>query len=219
MKNFLFVLFITSVSIFTGCSLTYRLKDDPFKLDFYENYNNFAGDKNVKITMQNDSVFYSINGTVILNDTLFSIIKDTSKKNYAIPISGIKKIVYTYTGNKTVNILLKNRHKLKARNISLSKDTISFVETRILYFKKAIIPVNKIKKISYKNHWEGIISGISYGMFIGVISGTLGFYTAYNSNQINGLPSSTAVGLGIGAITGTILGWLFGYNYTYIFNP
>ncbi len=92
---------------------------------------------------------------------------------------------------------------------------------------KGFISLDKVKEVSYKNHWMGLIPGIPIGFTSGLITGLLGLYPTYTSQPNMGttgqtqsydLAGSVVIGSGIGIAAGGILGWLLGYNYTYIFN-
>ncbi len=216
-KNIYLLLFGLTIFL-AGCSSTYTLKDFPSEQKFYKEYNNFAENKKVKITLLNNKSFYSRNGTEITKDSLYTFYKVDLKSNYTIPTSDIKKIKYLNTGYKTADILLINGEELKADNISFLKDAARFEGIRNSTVKKALMPIDKIKSISYENHWLGLIPGIPSGIFMGLITGYMGFYIS-NPDQLTGLPVSIITGFGVGAITGTVVGWLLGFNYTYVFNP
>jgi hypothetical protein len=84
------------------------------------------------------------------------------------------------------------------------------------------IPINKIKKISYKKPLPGMGVGILAGIPIGFICGVTAAIFTTNFNSKEGSTQSSKYyfgGLIFGPIAGGILGALFGWNYTYIFNP
>ena len=72
---------ITAVFLLTltGCSSIYRISDFPSKDKFYGDFNKFADNKNLKVTLTNDSSFYSRRKTEISEDTLI-IHNENSKR-------------------------------------------------------------------------------------------------------------------------------------------
>ncbi len=90
-KKYLIGIFTSLVLI--GCSSTYRISDFSSEEKFYEDFNNFTKDKNVKVTLSNDSVFYSNNGTEIIRDTLYTLKNSIVQKRLA-PIDKVKTVSY-----------------------------------------------------------------------------------------------------------------------------
>ncbi len=219
MRN-IFLLLFGLVIFLVGCSSTYTLKDFPSKQKFYEEYNNFAENKKVKITLLYNKSFYTNNKTEIINDTLYIKNKIQIKNNYTIPTSNIEKIDYLDTGYKEANILLINGQELRAENISFLKDSINLNEIKTLTVKKLLMPLDKIKNISYKNHWLGVPLRLITGTILGFAAG----WITANIIGDNNLTTDEALYLiysptVIGTIAGAIWGWIDGYTYTYQFNP
>ena len=67
---YLIVVFISLVIL--GCSSTYTIKDFSSKEKFYDDFNNFAKDKNVEVQFVNDSSLTIGNGAIIIRDTWLS---------------------------------------------------------------------------------------------------------------------------------------------------
>ena len=94
--------------LFIGCSSTYKVSDFSSKDKFYEDFNNFARNKNVKVTLLNDSTFSINNGAAIRNDSLCSLGEVTNIGNKKLALSDTKEINYTSNDYKSATILLKN---------------------------------------------------------------------------------------------------------------
>ncbi|MDR3626567.1 MAG: hypothetical protein P4L45_07025, partial [Ignavibacteriaceae bacterium] len=55
---------------FIGCSSTYTINDFPTKDKFYGDFNNFAGNKSLNVTLTNDSSFVPEGKIKISDDSL-----------------------------------------------------------------------------------------------------------------------------------------------------
>ena len=218
----LFILYC--VFFFFGCSSTYRIADFSSKEKFYEDYNSFAKGKNVKITLLSGSSFYSQNTTQIINDTIFYYKDSALTKNYVLPTNEIEKIDYLSGDFKTAKLILKNGEQLNAENIFSLKDTMKFTGTKILKVIYALVPIDKVKYIYYKNNWPGIIPGVLIGTplvgFLGSITRAIPAYEGDNISNTRTYDYAMAMvyGSAAGFIIGGVAGWLVGFNYTYIFN-
>jgi hypothetical protein len=73
-----------------GCSSSYTLSHYSTKDRFYRDFNNSVGDKDLKITLVNDSLYLTTGGGVIKHDTLYTPAN-------AFPVENIKTINYTNT--------------------------------------------------------------------------------------------------------------------------
>ncbi|MHB8851719.1 MAG: hypothetical protein ACYC6P_00010 [Ignavibacteriaceae bacterium] len=93
MKNFYFLIIIILL-VFTGCSSYYTEKRFPSKEKFYDDFNNFAKNKNVEVTLMNDSSFTILEGASISEDTLTFNYKNAIMFNGYIPVKNIKEIYY-----------------------------------------------------------------------------------------------------------------------------
>ena len=91
MKN-IYGLFFLLALLLMGCSSTYTIKDFPSKERFYEDFNKFAQNKDVEITLINDSSFTINDGTVLENDTLISYGKLEGKDKRSFALSDITEI-------------------------------------------------------------------------------------------------------------------------------
>ncbi|MHB8854554.1 MAG: hypothetical protein ACYC6P_14525 [Ignavibacteriaceae bacterium] len=91
MKN---ILMIMSLSLFcVGCSSYYTAKDFSSKEKYYKDFNDFAKNKNMTVTLINDSSFTTYVGSEILNDTL-SFLREKDFTHEEIPLKNIKSINY-----------------------------------------------------------------------------------------------------------------------------
>ena len=163
------LLFCLSLALLflTGCSSTYWLNQSTSKSKYYEDFNKSVVNKNLEITLENDSTFFANEGAKIINDTL---------------------LINTNYG---VNNLL-------------------------------ILPINKVKEVSYKNHWLGVLPHLAAGTGIGIILGGLSaiIYDYSDTNDKNNVDYSLFMGISaIGLVAGSIWGYIDGYTYTYQFNP
>ncbi len=88
-------LIIFAVPFFlVGCSSIYTVKDFSSKEKFYDDFNKFAKDKDLEITLLNDSSFSTGYGAVIINDKL--VINDSDKNLPAknILLNSVKTVSY-----------------------------------------------------------------------------------------------------------------------------
>ena len=225
MKIFYLIAILFSL-IFISCSSTYRVSDFSSKEKYYQDFNNFARNKNVKVTLINDSSFFFSNGVAIENDTLYSLIEGVNSGNLKLALSDTKEINYTSNDYKSASILLNNGNKYQAEQIKMTQDSITFAFTKKLAVMKDVTSINNIKIISYKNHWLGVVPGFLGGTALGVVSGLLGLFSSTgNGGGVSGQdnvpnPFGAAPYLIVsGAIIGSTIGWIAGFNYTYQFNP
>ena len=201
----------------TGCSTTYKVTDFSSRDKFYKDFNNFARNKNVKVTLSNDSSFSLTNSAEIANDTLYYLGKEINSGNKRIAVSDIKELNYTSNDYKSASILLKNGESYRAKEIKMGKDSLEFAFTNEVITQNKVTSINNIQKISYKNHSIGSISNLGLGFCLGIAGGSL--------VQIMGagfaIPIGTPVIIGatLGIILGPITGALIGYKYTYQFSP
>ena len=103
MKKFYLIIAVFAL-FFIGCSSTYRISDFPSKDKFYGDFNKFADNKNMKVTLTNDSSFTAEGKTEISGDTLIITMNvqkeekiniDVKKDIYlSLPLSKIKEISY-----------------------------------------------------------------------------------------------------------------------------
>lgn len=225
-----FLLFL----LFAGCSSTIREGDFSSKEKFLEDFNNTVKTKELKITLLSDSSFTVNEGAAIENDTLFSFGKLDEKKNYQFALSDIEEINFENNSIQRASILLKSGDGLRAENVRTTHDSISFIGTKTLMTKTTIARIDRVKAISYKNHWRNIPLGVITGFFTGgtiglAIGGLLGEYKEQHfppgmTDQHPFSPLEKAIGYFIsgsfvGLITGGILGWEIGRTIEYQFNP
>jgi hypothetical protein len=213
----LYLIFIFISILFLGCSSTYRLSDFSSKDKFYEDFNSFAKDKSVKVTFINDSSFNINNRTEIKNDSLYSIEEDNLILTKLINSSEIKEMSYNKFRTSAF-ILMKNDEKYDAHYIEFHNDSVYFsYDKRIIKINK-IAAIDKIKNISYKNHWLGI----PVPFFVGFVGGTLLGALIVSNISIDKTNTDLVyiffVTPVIGSIIGGIWGWIDGITYTYEFS-
>ena len=215
------------VSLFLiGCSSTYKVSNFSSKDKFYEDFNKFARNKNVDVTLANDSSFTIDNGVAIRNDTLYQLGREINSGNLELTLSSAKEINYTSNDYKSASILLKNGEKYQAEKIKLTQDSITFAYIKEVIIMNDIVPMNKVKKISYKNHWLGVITGFIGGTLSGGVVGLFTvFSTTANGGGISGQDSrpnpfgSAPYLILSGIFIGSAIGWIVGDTNTYQFNP
>jgi len=206
--------------ILIGCSSTYTTKDFSSKEKFYEDFNKSVENKNVKVTLMNDSSFNSRENTRIANDTLYFMSNLQAEKK--IPLSEIQSIKHNYNTSSledNVKILLKNGEKYRSRNIKILSDSLlQFTMNKAI---EKYLPLIEVKSVSYKNRWLGIPGRLLIGAAAGYV---LGIYigSSFNGKTQSGYNKSTyfyGLGAPVGALVGGIIGFITGYNYIYQFNP
>ena len=164
-----------------GCSSTYKISNFPSKDKFYEDFNKFAKDKSVKVTLVNDSSFYVENGAQIKNDTIYSFGQEIITRNKKIPSSDTVEINYTDSNPVSAEILLNDGEKYQANQIEFLGDSIYFSYDNKIGTINKISSLDKLKCISYRNHWLGIPFGFLDGLVIGTGAGII--YSKSMSDQ------------------------------------
>lgn len=205
-----------------GCSI-YTIKDYPSKEKFYEDFNNSAKNKDVNITLINDSSFTINDGVVLENDSLFSFAKIEERDLRIYPLSVITEIRYMNNDTSTALILFNNGETLRGTNFRTESDSIYFtMQTSTKKNKNVPIPIeiDKIKTITYKTHLRSIPLGILGGAITGLITAAIASTGISDSKDNNGKAAayfivSPILGAAIGVIVGGIIGW----NTIYQFNP
>ena len=238
MKN-IYGLFFLLALLLMGCSSTYTIKDFPSKERFYEDFNKFAQNKDVEITLINDSSFTINDGTVLEDDTLFSL-EGKDKRSFAL--SAISEIRYKNNDYSSASVLFKNGDKLRGENIITDHDSIYFVTMKTsiaknnvapihiavapihiaqdtLFTPTNVFPIETVKSVSYKTYLRsvplGILSGAIAGLIIAVIAGN-----NLTSKDDSGAASAYYIlAPPIGAMVGAIVGGCIGWKTIYQFNP
>jgi hypothetical protein len=201
-----------------SCSSTYTIKDFSSKNNFFEDFNKFAENKNLKVTLINDSSFYSEGNTKISNDTLIIVMK--VKKDKKIKKTDLKDI--KYIGNDMANlsalVILKDGTEAITQNKNVFTDSsVAIIVSSDIY---KFLPVNGIKEISYKNHWLGTPFGFLSGAILGAgIGGLDSYFIGQNANKYTDVTKPFFIGTAVGPIIGIIVGWIIGLTYTYEFSP
>ena len=217
-KFYLLTVVVFSLTL-VGCSSYYSARQFPSKEKFYEDFNSSAKNKNMKVTLTDDSSFITSEGTMISNDSL--IFTTITQKEEMIDKNEIKDI--KYSGNDMSNlsgrIILKNGDSATTKNIVFNSD--SSINAKVFERKNDYIPVTEIKKLTYKNRLPGFFTGLIIGIPSGVFAALI---AAIFSNDVitkdeTKLDSYYKTGVIVGPIIGGILGAIIGYNYTYIINP
>ena len=89
-----YLVIVVYALFFIGCSSIYTVSDFSSKDKFYEDFNSFVKNKNVKVTLNNDSSFTTFKNTRISNDTLILIGQNENAANKYILLRNVKTIYY-----------------------------------------------------------------------------------------------------------------------------
>jgi hypothetical protein len=223
MKIFDLLILLLSLLII-GCSTTYRISDYPFRENFYSDFNNSAKDKELKITLNNDSTVTAYFGGKILNDSLFIITPVKINENE------VKEIIYN-NDSKSNKLFLNNGDTLTVKKTTMIPGSILFMDSNNSFES---IPLNKVKKISYNDNWSGVpypiifgtIFGIPFGAIVGIIINKINppnNTMPQSGSYVSSIEDDTInSGIIIGSIAGLITGGIIcieGYTYIYQFNP
>ncbi len=220
----IYLLLFGLVIFLAGCSSTYTLKDYTSKQKFYDDFNNFAKNRNVKVILSNDSSFVTKEGTRISNDSLIIINKSEKTEIERIPLSDIKSVndFYDAEKNHTIVINLKDGREFHEKRITYLPDSsINIPVTKVITTKEQI-PLSKVKKVNYKINWLGLIPGVPVGFVIGAAFGIITLNLPGGSNLSTNFWSGgggLVIGTPVITLIGGAVGWLIGFNYSYIFNP
>ena len=94
MKEIMKLLFaISATLLLAGCSSTYRVSDFSSREKFYEDFNNSVKNKELKITLVNDSSFSVLEGSKITDDSL-DLILNFQNKEHTLAADEIENIKY-----------------------------------------------------------------------------------------------------------------------------
>jgi hypothetical protein len=220
MKSTLFILVVVAFYL-TGCSSQYTIRDFPTKDKFIEYFNNSIKNKSVKITLQNDSSFSNIDGVVVENDTLISYREVESKEKGKSALSDIAEIKYTSNDYTSAAVLLKNGDNIRGENIRTDRDSMYYINIRSFITRNNIVPIDKVKTVSYKNRLIRMPLGLLAGLPLGLLSGIL-LGTAFHTTDEKGNPDVLNISFEmtiLGGFVGIITSSLVGYDYIYQFNP
>ena len=119
-----------------------------------------------------------------------------------------QEVQLTLTNDSTLNL---NGH------VNIINNMIYYfgVDTTVLHTG---ISIKDVKQIKYKNHWAGISTGIVSGFVLGF--GTSLIDLSLSKDQVkNERYVSVLIPSPIGIILGGVVGYVFGWTYTYQFNP
>jgi hypothetical protein len=217
MKIFYLLIPVFSL-LLIGCSSTYKVTDFPSKAKFYADFNKSASNKTLKIKLSSDSS-YTYSGAEIVNDTLYCINNENEIINKIILLSDIKEIKYSGSNFTKGSILLKDGESFEADEININNDTVSFSYINSINILNCSISINRVKEISYKNHWMGIPGGLIPGFICGLGGGFLIGDTIPTDRAHLDKYLAIVYGPILGVIIGSVWGWLNGRIYTYKFNP
>jgi hypothetical protein len=204
-----------------GCS-TYTIKDFPSKEKFYQDFNSSVKNKDVNITLLNDSSFAIRDGAVLENDILFSFAKLEDKDPRSFALSSIAEIRYTNNDSSSASILFKNGEMLRGKNIRTNSDSIYFT-VKTSTAKNNIAPIHveidKVKTVTYKTRLGSSLIGILSGAIAGIIIAVIAGSTLTDKEGSSVALNYDVLAPPIGAILGGIAGGLIGWNIIYQFNP
>ena len=206
------ILFLT----FIGCSSIYQVTDFPSKEKYQEYVNGYTKNSDFTAVTPDSSIDCS-EGSIIKDDSLYAITKIQDVK---ISLKDIEETQY-FGGNfqePSANILLSNGKSLTTENVKiLSDSTIQFTNVSNLH-----LPLFELNKINYTNHFKGALPGLVLGSFIGFFAGGTGLVFNIKEGQNQPTRDYSAGGI-IGAFSGIIIGGVIGYvvgwDNTYLFNP
>jgi hypothetical protein len=123
--------------------------------------------------------------------------------------------------DKIVKVTLDNDSTFNCKeSTNIANDSLYF-STQTGDKRNDILPLNKVKSISCKNHLLGVPVSLVSGTVIGTVIGLL-LVNTFNITNNGGGNSRYNLGWGItslGLVAGGIFGWFNGYTYTYQFNP
>ena len=171
--------------------------------------------------MVNDSSFDINDGTILENDTLFSYGSIIGMENRRYALADIAEIKYMNNDYKNGSVLFKNNEQLRGQDIITDHDSIYFTTVKTLNTRNIIIPIDKVKTVSYKNRWLRMPLGLLAGTPLGLLSGiVLGH--AFHTTDDKGNPDVLNITLAmtcVGALTGIIVSYIIGYDSIYLFYP
>ncbi len=220
MKNIFLVIVAIFSFAFASCSSIHTVKSFSSKEKLYQDFNNSVRDKSVEVKFINNSSLTFNNGAVIKSDTLYAINYNIDKKFRKTALPEIKILKYTGSDYKSAILFLQSNEQINASDIEIANDTIEYSITKKILKQTEIAPLDKIKEVSYKNHWLGIPGRFFIGTATGIVLGlTIG--SALDDNTQGGLTRSEIIfltGPSIGALIGIVWGYLDGYTYIYQFN-
>jgi hypothetical protein len=121
--------------------------------------------------------------------------------------------------NKELNIVLRNDSSFNGFKGIINDDTLLLNYNSPI---KKYLLISNINKVSYKNHWKGIVPGFLLGIISGSAIGSTGWIWRPKDGGNN--PHfdqfmATIGGALWGAIIGSVLGYIIGYKYYFHFNP
>ncbi|NCQ17593.1 MAG: hypothetical protein GW805_04640 [Ignavibacteria bacterium] len=206
---------------FTGCSSTYTVTDFGTKEKFYEEFNNNFKDREAKVTLVDDSSFIAQNGVEINHDTLLSFKKLEEKIHRRFALSDVTDIYFPGSTTTSASVALKNGNKLTGDEVKVTKDSISFVESKSIVVIKTLVPTDIIKTISYNDRWRRMPLGVLTGAPLGFLSG-IALVNVFRIKDYHGgldYPGVSFQMTVLGVLTGCITSYLIGFDYIYQFNP
>src|ERR1035437_4416946 len=214
LKSLYYIIFFSDL-LFIGCS-TYTIKNYQSKEKFYQDFNNSVKNRDVNITSVSKGSFNINDGIVLENDSLISYRKSERKEKISIGVSDLKDIIYTGNDSKSASLVFKNGEILKCENMISSRDSISLTAMKTLTLRNAIIPIDKVKSVSYPNRLRSLPSGLFVGAVVGLITATIISKTS-NDNESQSISYYVSAPI-IGALFGVAIASIIGWNTTYQFN-
>ncbi len=159
MKVIYLLIFCYSI-LFLGCSSTTWIGKYSYnKSEAYKNFNRFAKNKDLEVTLYNDSSFTLYNG-VIKNDTLCNLNNITLSGNNSIALSKIKKVVY--------------------KNHWLGIPIYMVVGAASGFFIGSIANSNNGNGTSRNPELTPTLGGLIYAVFGSVVGAVAGWFLSYN---------------------------------------
>ncbi len=212
--------------ILAGCSSIYSINDFSSREKLYEDFNKFAGNKSMKVTLTNDSTFTAPEGSEISNDSLVMINYEQNTQELHIPYKDIKSIngFYDINSNPTYKIFLHDGEEHDVKEIKYLPDSSVTINVEKIRATRSAIPIKKVRQACYNRNWLGAIPGFFAGIPAGIILGIstiLPIYTDEGSpphREYNYI-SAVLISVPVCVLVGITAGWIVGYTYIYKFNP
>jgi len=204
-----------------GCSTTYRVTDFSSKEKFYHECNNNFKDRDVKVTLKNDSILACPKGIEIKGDTLYKYVNQEEKKIRHYALSDIAELQFSNKSAASAFILLKNGSKYEDVEATVAKDSVMFVEIKSRVEANPLVPIDEIKTIIHKDRSRRMPLGVLAGAPLGFLSGfalvnIFKLKDYHGDADYGGVASQTTL---FGIIAGCVTSYLIGFDEVYKFNP
>lgn len=209
-----------------GCSSIYSINDFSSREKLYEDFNKFAENKSMKVTLTNGSSFTAPEGAKISNDSLIMVNYQRNTQKLRIPYNEIKSIngFYDINSNPSYKVFLHDGEEYDVKEIKYLPDSSLIINVVKTSITRTSVPLNKVREAQYNRNWLGIIPGLFAGIPAGIILGIstiLPFYIDEGSppHREYDYIDAVVICVPVCILIGSAVGWFVGYTYTYKFNP